>query len=174
LRWWPLVSSPTELAVITFWETTLRELKDTRGNARRSAQTTVTSSQFRAGFGITSRQIEGFARSIARRLETEIPAYARVPGSAIEQDLIDVETLNLELYLGALADGRLPDPDELADLEVASGTRLRPGFPLEAGLRAGRLEAQAMWEIVVTHAPAESLARLATLTMQYLDLLNSV
>lgn len=31
-----------------------------------------------------------------------------------------------------------------------------------------------MWEIVVAHAPAESLARLATLTMQYLDLLNSV
>ncbi|HVC77053.1 MAG TPA: helix-turn-helix domain-containing protein [Candidatus Micrarchaeaceae archaeon] len=135
---------------------------------------TVTSSQISAGFGISRQQIEDFARSIARRLESEIPAYARVPGSAIEQDLIEVETRNLELYLGALAGGRLPDPAELADLEVASGIRLRQGFPLEAVLRAGRLEAQAMWEIVVAHAPAESLARLATLTMQYLDLLNSV
>jgi hypothetical protein len=134
----------------------------------------VTSSQVSAGFGISTEQIEGFARSIARRLETEIPAYARVPGSAIERDLIEIETRNLELYLGALAGERLPDPEELADLEVASGIRLRQGFPLEAVLRAGRLEAQAMWEIVVAHAPAESLARLATLTMQYLDLLNSV
>ena len=134
----------------------------------------MTSSQFQAGFGISREQIGGFARSIAHRLETEIPAYARVPGSAIEQDLIQIETRNLELYLGALADERLPDQEELADLEVASGVRLRQGFPLEAVLRAGRLEAQAMWEIVVAHAPAESLARLATLTMQYLDLLNSV
>jgi sugar diacid utilization regulator len=134
----------------------------------------VTSSQVSAGFGISTEQIEGFARAIARRLETEIPAYARVPGSAIERDLIEIETRNLELYLGALTGERLPDPEELADLEVASGLRLRQGFPLEAVLRAGRLEAQAMWEIVVAHAPAESLARLATLTMQYLDLLNSV
>jgi sugar diacid utilization regulator len=134
----------------------------------------VTSSQFHAGFGISRKQIGGFARSIAHRLETEIPAYARVPGSAIEQDLIEIETRNLELYLGALADERLPDQEELADLEVASGIRLRQGFPLEAVLRAGRLEAQAMWKIVVAHAPAESLARLATLTMQYMDLLNSV
>jgi sugar diacid utilization regulator len=134
----------------------------------------VTSSQIGAGFGISKVEVDGFARAIARRLETEIPAYARVPGSAIEQDLIEIETRNLELYLGALAEERLPDPGELADLEVASGVRLRQGFPLEAVLRAGRLEAQAMWEIVVAHAPAESLARLATMTMQYLDLLNSV
>lgn len=134
----------------------------------------MTSSQLPAGFGVSRDQIGGFARAIAHRLETEIPAYARVPGSAIEQDLIQVETRNLELYLGALAEGRLPDPNELADLEAASGIRLRQGFPLEAVLRAGRLEAQAMWEIVVAHAPAESLAGLATLTMQYLDLLNSV
>jgi sugar diacid utilization regulator len=134
----------------------------------------VTLSQTSAGFDISREQLDGFARSIARRLEEEIPAYARVPGSAIEQELIEIETRNLELYLGALADERLPDPEELADLEVASGVRLRQGFPLEAVLRAGRLEAQAMWEIVIAHAPAESLARLATLTMQYLDLLNSV
>ena len=132
------------------------------------------SSQLGAGFGISRDQIENFARSIAHRLETEIPAYGRVPGSAIEKDLIEIETRNLELYLGALAEERIPHPEELSDLEVASGIRLRQGFPLEAVLRAGRLEAQAMWEIVVAHAPAESLARLATLTMQYLDLLNSV
>src|ERR1700704_4740005 len=103
--------------------------------------------------------MEGFARSIAQRLETEIPAYARVRGSAIEQDLIDIERRNLELYLGALAGERLPDPGEMAELEMASGVRLRQGFPLEAVLRAGRLEAQAMCEIVVAHAPAESLAQ---------------
>jgi hypothetical protein len=134
----------------------------------------VTSSQAEVGFGISRERIQVFARSIARRLETEIPAYGRVPGSAIEQDLIEVETRNLELYLGALADERIPHADELADLEAASGTRLRQGFPLDAVMRAGRLEAQAMWEIVVAHAPPSSLARLATLTMQYLDLLNSV
>jgi hypothetical protein len=134
----------------------------------------VTSSQIRIGFGISRDQLDGLARSIARRLETEIPAYARVPGSAIEHDLIEIETRNLELYLGALAEERIPRPEELAELEVASGTRLRQGFPLDAVLRAGRLEAQAMWEIVVAHAPPQSLARLATLTMQYLDLLNSV
>lgn len=82
-----------------------------------------------AGFGISREQIEGFARSIAGRIETEIPAYARVPGSPIKQDLIEIETRNLELYLRALADERLPDPAELADLEVASGIRLRQGFP---------------------------------------------
>jgi len=64
--------------------------------------------------------------------------------------------------------------EELAELEAASGARLRQGFPLDAVLRAGRLEAQAMWEIVVAHARPATLATLATLTMQYLDLLNSV
>lgn len=128
----------------------------------------------RSRFGISHPQIDGLARSIARRLEKEIPAYGRITGSAIEHDLVEVETRNLELYLGALADDRVPHPEELAELEAASGARLRQGFPLDAVLRAGRLEAQAMWEIVVAHAPPESLARLATLTMQYLDLLNSV
>lgn len=119
-------------------------------------------------------EIDGFARSIASRLEAEIPAYGRVAGSPIERDLIEVEARNLELFLDTVPNGRLPRAEELAELEAASGARLRQGFPLEAVLRAGRLEAQAMWEIVVAHAEPELLARLATLTMQYLDLLNSV
>jgi sugar diacid utilization regulator len=134
----------------------------------------VTSSQTGTGFGLSATQIEGYARSIADRLEAEIPAYGRVAGSAIEGDLIDIEARNLELYLRTVANGRLPLPEELAALEAASGARLRQGFPLGAVLRAGRLEAQAMWEIVAAHAQPEMLARLATLTMQYLDLLNSV
>ena len=136
--------------------------------------TSQTDAGFGASFGISETEIRELALSIARRLEAEIPAYSRVAGSPIERDLIEIEARNLELFLGALAEERIPKAQELAELEVASGTRLRQGFPLDAVLRAGRLEAQAMWEIVVAHAPADSLARLATLTMQYLDLLNSV
>ncbi len=134
----------------------------------------MTSSQTESGFEFSAGQIEDFARSIASRLEAEIPAYRRVAGSAIEADLIEVEARNLELYLSTMATGRLPLLEELAELEAASGARLRQGFPLDAVLRAGRLEAQAMWEIVVAHARPATLATLATLTMQYLDLLNSV
>ena len=123
---------------------------------------------------LTQEQVRAHAAGIAGRLQTEIAAYRRITGSPIEQDLIEIETRNLELYLAALIRERVPDLEELADLERASGTRLRQGFPLDAVLRAGRLEAQAMWEIVVAHAPAESLARYATLTMQYLDVLNTV
>lgn len=133
----------------------------------------MTSSQSRR-FGFPAGQIDGFARAIASRLEAEIPAYGRVAGSAIEGDLIEVEGRNLELYLNAMATGRLPLPEDLAELEAASAARLRQGFPLDAVLRAGRLEAQAMWEIVVANVQPELLATLATLTMQYLDLLNSV
>ena len=126
----------------------------------------MTSSQTTTGFGFSAGQIDGFARGIARRLEAEIPAYGRVAGSAIEADLIEVEARNLELYLSTMASGRLPLPEELAELEAASGARLRQGFPLEAVLRAGRLEAQAMWEIVVANARPATLATLATLTMK--------
>lgn len=125
-------------------------------------------------FRLTPEEVQAHATTIASRLQAQIPAYRRIGGSPIEQDLIAIERRNLELYLAALNRERIPDPEELADLEHASGTRLRQGFPLDAVLRAGRLEAQAMWEIVVAHAPAESLARYATLTMQYLDLLNTV
>src|SRR5690348_3517999 len=112
----------------------------------------MTSSQF----GLSTEQIGAYAAGIAARLQAQIPAYRRIGGSPIEQDLIRVENRNLELYLSALSQERLPDPAELTDLELASGTRLRQGFPLDAVLRAGRLEAQAMWEIVVAHAPPES------------------
>lgn len=114
------------------------------------------------------------AATIAARLCTDIPAYARVAGSDLEADLIRSETRNLELYLECLRHGRVPESGELADLEQVAGRRLGQGFPLDAVLRAGQLETQVMWEIVVAHAPPEALAEWATLTMRYLDLLNSV
>jgi sugar diacid utilization regulator len=134
----------------------------------------VSSSQAKSPFALSKNEIQRLARSIAIRLETDIPAYRRIQGSPIELELIAIEARNLELYLQCLAQDRVPDPEELAELEVVSGRRLRQGFPLDAVLRAGRLEAQAMWDVVVARAQTESLARLATLTMQYLDVLNSV
>lgn len=134
----------------------------------------MTASQNRPPFLLSADDIQALARSIALRLEAEIPAYGRISGSPIEQELIAIEARNLELYLECLAQDRVPEPEELVELEAVSGRRLRQGFPLDAVLRAGRLEAQALWEVAVASAPAESLARLATLTMRYLDVLNSV
>jgi sugar diacid utilization regulator len=134
----------------------------------------VTSSQNWDRLGISDAQVDGFAREITGRLESEIPAYGALAGSDVERELIEIEKRNLEIYLHALGDGHIPPAEQMAELEAASGARMRQGVPLDAVLRAGRLEAQAMWEIVVANAPQETIAGLATLTIQYLDLLNSV
>jgi hypothetical protein len=113
------------------------------------------------------------AHEIAARLQREIPAYGRLAGSAIELDLIRIVQRNLELYLRTLATGGLPGPAELTEFEAACGRRLRQGFPLDAVLRAGRLESQAMWELVLERAPADRVAEIASLTMRYTDAINA-
>jgi len=80
---------------------------------------------------------------------------------------------NFELYLWAIETDTVPGPEELVELEEACARRLRQGFPLEAVLRAGRLESQATWEIVLTRVPAGRAAAAASLTMRYLDAINS-
>ncbi len=133
----------------------------------------VTTSQS-PSFELMPSDLPRLASEIAARLCSDIPAYARVTGTELEYELIQAETRNLELYLESLRRGRVPESEELTELEHIAGRRLDQGFPLDAVLRAGRLEAQVMWETVVVHAPPEILAELATLTMRYLDLLNSV
>ena len=43
---------------------------------------------------------------------------------------------------------------------------------MEAVLRAGRLESQAMWEIVLRRAPTDRVPAMASLTMRYMDAIN--
>jgi hypothetical protein len=124
-------------------------------------------------FSLTPAEVQDHARAIATRLQREISAYGRAAGSAMEVDLIEIVNRNLELYLRALSTDRLPEPSELAEFEAVCGRRLRQGFPLEAIMRAGRLESQAMWEIVRVRAPDHRIAAMATLTLRYLDLINA-
>jgi PucR C-terminal helix-turn-helix domain/GGDEF-like domain len=128
----------------------------------------------KGAFAISNDEALHLARGIASRLQAEIPAYRRTAGTEMERELVEAERRNLELYLETLARGRVPESQELAELERFAGRRLGQGFPLEAVLRAGRLEGQALWEIAVQRAPARSLAEVGTLTMRYLDLLNAV
>jgi PucR C-terminal helix-turn-helix domain/GGDEF-like domain len=123
--------------------------------------------------GMRASEIEGHGRDISARLQSEIGAYGRVGGSEIEVDLLAIVKRNFELYLRALATDTVPEPAELVEFEEVCARRLRQGFPLEAVLRAGRLESQAMWEIVLSRAPADRAADMASLTMRYLDAINS-
>jgi len=117
-------------------------------------------------------EVDDRARDIAARIQREIGAYARIAGSPIELDLIQIVKRNLAFYLRSLATGIVPQPAELAEFEEACGRRLRQGFPLEAVLRAGRLESQAMWEIVLERAPPDRARAIASLTMRYMDAIN--
>jgi hypothetical protein len=112
-------------------------------------------------------------RAIAALLEREIPAYGRIAASAIEADLQEVVRLNLDLYVRALRERALPSASELAAFEAVCGRRLRQGFPLEAVMRAGRLEIQSMWELIAARAPRDRLPELASLTLGYMDAINT-
>src|SRR6266571_4845010 len=122
---------------------------------------------------LTPTELDRHARAISARLQREILAYGRVAGSAIELDLIEIVRRNLQLYLRSLATGTAPQPEELTEFEAVCGRRLRQGFPLEAILRAGRLEGEAMWEIALERAPAARIPAIASLTMRYTDAINA-
>lgn len=117
--------------------------------------------------------MEKEARKISGRLQREIAAYARVAGSEIELELVAIVKRNLQLYFRALETGTVPEAGQLVEFEKVCAQRLRQGFPLEAVLRAGRLESQAMWELAVSRAPADRVPAMASLTMRYLDSINA-
>src|SRR5258705_13408013 len=80
---------------------------------------------------------------------------------------------NVEIYFHSLAEDRVPSEQELAELADAARRRLHQGVPLEAIFHSYRVGTRVLWQCLLEMAPNEDLGRLATLTLQFADLVSS-
>ncbi len=117
--------------------------------------------------------MEKFAHRINAVVRKDVEPYGEEPDSELSRDLSAMVVRNVEIYFHSLAEDRVPSEQELAELANAARRRLHQGVPLEAIFHSYRVGARMLWQCLLEVAGNEDLGRLATLTLQFADLVSS-
>ena len=115
---------------------------------------------------------DSLAEVMLKTFRTEIPGYARLPGSVIRGEILQVIRENVDLCLDWVAGGAAPAPERFDGFRASAKNRAAEGMPLEDLLRAYRRGGTAAWRLIVAEAAADerdALPRAAELVMDYLD-----
>ena len=115
---------------------------------------------------------DAVAHRMVESFTDEIDSYRQLPGQQLEHEIVAISRHNLELFFGALTDGRPVTADELRPFQDSARRRATEGLPLEDLLSAYRLGGRLGWETLVAAAtPEEQNALLPCVArlMEYVD-----
>jgi hypothetical protein len=114
--------------------------------------------------------LDAYAQRVHAAVDAEVPEYAALA----DDDVFAVNRRNVELYFRMLAEERVPEPGELAEIEVAARRRLHQGIPLEAIFHSYHIGLRVMWGCLLERAQGLDLGHLAVLTMAYAERVSHV
>lgn len=129
--------------------------------------------QTRRGLLLTPDRVEAFAQRINAAVRGAVTPYGESADPDLERDFSAMNARNVEIYFRALAEDRVPTAAELAEIASAGRRRLHQGVPLEAIFHSYRVGTGVLWQCLLETADARDLGRLATLTLQFADLVSS-
>jgi sugar diacid utilization regulator len=133
----------------------------------------VSSTQVRSRLLITPDQTEKFARRVNAAVRKDVQPYGESAETELSRDVSTMVVRHVEIYFRSLAEDRTPTNHELAEISDIGRRRLHQGVPLEAIFQSYRVGARVLWECLLEVAQGDDLGRLATLTLQYSDLVSS-
>jgi sugar diacid utilization regulator len=133
----------------------------------------VTSTQVRSRLLISPAQVEDFARRINAAVRKDVEPYGEAPDSELSRDFSTMNSRHVEIYFRSLSEDRVPSRVELAEIGNAARRRLHQGVPLEAIFHSYRVGARMLWQCLLEVAGGEDLGRLATLTLQFAELVSA-
>jgi carbohydrate diacid regulator len=122
---------------------------------------------------LTPEQVEAFAQRINVTVRGAVKPYGDSGDQELGRDFSAMNTRHVEIYFRSLAEDRIPTQEELAEIADAGRRRLHQGIPLESIFHSYRVGTRVLWQCVLETAEAEDLGRLATLTLQFADLVSS-
>ena len=122
---------------------------------------------------LTGPQIESFVRRVGDAVRKDVEPYGEASDTELDRDFSGMITRNVEIYFRSLAEDRVPTDEELAELADAGRRRLHQGVPLEAIFHSYRVGTRVLWQCLLEIAEPQELGRLATLTLQFADLVSS-
>ncbi len=104
-----------------------------------------------------ARSLPGLAQRLVRRLADEVPVYGRLPAEELADDITTITGYSLQLALRVAREGRLPAPEELAEITASAARRAQERIPLPALLTAYHSVARMVWQDMVAEAGPEEL-----------------
>ena len=113
------------------------------------------------------------AREIWDEFVRTIPAYAAVVGTPVQAEVLESSRRVAEVYLWTLDKGQLPRPRDVAQFGEQASHRVHQSFPLEAILRASRIEIQVLWRHIAGRTPPEEVAPTVALMLRLMDAIAS-
>lgn len=122
---------------------------------------------------MTPDRVEAFAQRINAAVRGAVTTYGQSADPDLERDFSAMNARNVEIFFLALAEDRVPTAEELAEIADAGRRRLHQGVPLESIFHSYRVGTGVLWQCVLEIADAGDLGRLATLTLQFADLVSS-
>jgi sugar diacid utilization regulator len=133
----------------------------------------VSSAQIRHQLLLRPEQVAAFARRINAEVRHVVKPYGESVDLELERDFSAMNTRNVEIYFRSLAEDRVPTAGELEEIAAAGRRRLHQGVPLEAIFHSYRVGTRVLWQCLLETTDPEDLGRLATLTLQFADLVSS-
>jgi sugar diacid utilization regulator len=122
---------------------------------------------------LTPNEVEAFAQRINATVRDVVKPYGDSGDAELGRDFSAMNARHVEIYFRSLAEDRVPTQAELAEVADAGRRRLHQGIPLEAIFHSYRVGTRVLWQCVLETADTEDLGRLATLTLQFADLVSS-
>ncbi|MFJ9082216.1 PucR family transcriptional regulator [Streptomyces sp. NPDC102384] len=113
---------------------------------------------------------------VVERLRVRLPVYGKLPAEQLTGDVTRMVRRGINGFAQALTDGRMPGPEQLAELSGSAARRAEEGLPAEAVVAAYFLGARLCVDEVATRARGEDLAALTTLhrlILEYLQLVTT-
>jgi sugar diacid utilization regulator len=132
-------------------------------------------SQFRPtrpGLALSPQQLSDFALRLNRAVRSEVEPYGIGADAELDEDVLANNRRHVEIYFRSLADDRPPTHAEIDELAEAGRRRLHQGVPLESMFHAYRVGSRVLWECLLEVADTQDLGRLATLTLEFADLVS--
>ena len=117
--------------------------------------------------------IEMLAREVWNAYVEAIPEYAAAAGTEVEHDVLIAAQSAIEVYLSALHDMTPVSVESLRQFDEIASRRLHEGFPLEALLRASRIELRVVWRYIAARAEKYDMGRVGDQLFATMDALSS-
>lgn len=106
----------------------------------------------------------------------EVPVYATLPREQLEGEILAICERNLRLFFGCLADQRVPNASELAELRTSAMRRAEERVPLQGVISAYHLGGRIGWEAMVAEAATgehDELLAHAGWLLRYLEVVTA-
>jgi len=110
-----------------------------------------------------AQHIPHIAEKVLEAFFARSAAYRQLPHQLVDREITEAVTRNLQVFLRALREQRLPAPEELAEQVATAVRRAQQGVPLDVVLSTYHVAAHVGWEVMASVAEPEDVpALLAT------------